>query len=137
LQQTGKIFATLGKTPLGKPQRLHHRARGAFIIREQVRCVFVRPSSPIGPRSARFERTHLDAERGYCLGERLSESPNRPLGGMVPTEIDKGRSLRVAVVVFVIIVIFFALALVFLFVFFLGWLFSNEDIGSHRPIRRF
>jgi len=30
-----------------------------------------------------------------------------------------------------------AITLVFLFVFFLGWLFSNEDIGSHRPIRRF
>jgi len=35
----------------------------------------------------------------------------------------------------VIIVIFLAVAFVFLFVFFLGWLLSEEDIRSYRPIR--
>jgi hypothetical protein len=44
------------------------------------------------------------------------------------------RSLRVAVA-FVIIVTL-AVALVFLFVFFLVWLLSKDDIGSHRPIRK-
>src|SRR5713226_6566647 len=45
-------------------------------------------------------------------------------------------SLRVAVIILVlIIVIFFAVAFVFLFVSFLVWLFSNDHIGSYRPIR--
>ncbi len=47
------------------------------------------------------------------------------------------RSLRVAVVSFVVIhLIFCVVAFIFLFVFFLVRLFSNEDIGSYRPIRR-
>ena len=42
------------------------------------------------------------------------------------------RSLRVAFFLFV----FFLFFLIVLFVFFFVWLFSNEDIGSYRAIRR-
>ena len=34
------------------------------------------------------------------------------------------------------LVIFLAVAVAFVFLFFLVWLLSKEDIGSHRPIRR-
>jgi hypothetical protein len=48
-----------------------------------------------------------------------------------PTEVTKGRSLRVALVVF--IVILFAGVFVFLFVFLLVRLLSKQDISSYRP----
>jgi len=47
-----------------------------------------------------------------------------------PLKQVKARSLRVAATVVVTIVILFAV----IFLFFLVWLLSKEDIGSHRPI---
>ncbi len=49
-------------------------------------------------------------------------------------------SLRLAIIIFIVIIVIVTVAFFsfffFLFVFFLGWLFSNEDISSYRPIGR-
>ena len=73
-------------------QRLDYRPYGRFIIREQVRYVFVRTSAPVRPHSAGFERTYLDAKRGHFLGQGLSESANSPLSGVVRRAAGKSQA---------------------------------------------
>src|SRR6266850_3301848 len=64
-------------------QRVDHSAHGRFIIREQIRGVFIRASAPVRPHSTGFERTHPDAKGSQFLSEGLGKSPNSPFGGMV------------------------------------------------------
>jgi hypothetical protein len=67
-----------------KLRRLGYRAHRRLIIREQFGRVLVRANAPVRSHAARFGRTYLDAKRGHFLSKSLRESPNRPLGRMVP-----------------------------------------------------
>ena len=51
-------------------------SHGRFIIWDQARSFLARTSAPVGPHSARFERTYLDAKGCHLLGQGLGEAPD-------------------------------------------------------------
>src|SRR5579862_1872925 len=78
-------------TPI-RLQRFNDCTYRWFVIREQPRCIFVRANAPVCPHPTRFEGTHLDAERGDFLRQRLGESANCPLGSVVAGATGTGQT---------------------------------------------
>src|SRR5476649_2764431 len=71
------------RTYLVASEELEHRTDRDLIVRQQIRRVLPRPSRPVSPNTARFQRANLDPERCDLHRQSVAETAHGPFGRVI------------------------------------------------------